>query len=161
MRWGLVDRIERIEVGRSAVGVRTWDPELPLFQDHFPDFPVVPGVLLLESMAQVAGKLIGYTVRKERGDWPFPILSLMEKVKFRKFVRPGERTELQVELVALRDESALIKGRVVVDGRWRARAEQFFVFNAVPFEDEAERSKVEQCERDALTALWPDYPGDF
>lgn len=161
MRWGLVDRIERIEVGQRAVGHRTWDPELPLFLDHFPDFPVVPGVLLLESMAQVAGKLIGYTVRKQRGDWPFPILSMMEKVKFRKFVRPTEPTELHVELVALRDESALIKGKVIVDGKWRARAEQFFVFNAVPFAEEAERQKVEQCERDALATLWPDYPGDF
>jgi 3-hydroxymyristoyl/3-hydroxydecanoyl-(acyl carrier protein) dehydratase len=161
MRWGLIDRIESIEVGQRAVGHRTWDPELPLFQDHFPDFPVVPGVLTLEALAQLSGKLIGYTVRKQRGDWPFPILSMMDKVKFRRFIPPSVPVRLETKLVTLRDESALVQVRALVDGKWRARAEQIFVFNAVKFDDEAEAAKVEQCEREALATLWPDYPGDF
>ncbi len=161
MRWGLIDTIDDMVVGKSAVGHRTWDPNLPLFQDHFPDFPVVPGVLTLESLAQLSGKLIGYTVRKERGDWPFPILSMMERVKFRRFIPPGVPVRLETELVTLREESALVKVRALVDGKWRARAEQVFVFNAVRFDDPAEAAKVEQSEREAITALWPGYPGDF
>ena len=51
MRWGLLDTIDSLVPGESARGTRTWDPALPLFEDHFPGFPVVPGVLLLESLA--------------------------------------------------------------------------------------------------------------
>jgi 3-hydroxymyristoyl/3-hydroxydecanoyl-(acyl carrier protein) dehydratase len=161
MRWGLIDQIDDITVGKSARGRRTWDPALPLFLDHFPDFPVVPGVLTLEALAQLSGKLIGYTVRKQRGDWPFPILSMMDKVKFRRFIPPSVEVELQTELLDLRDESAVVQVHALVDGKWRARAEQVFVFNAVPFPTDAERLKVEGCERAALAALWPGYPGDF
>jgi len=161
VRWGLVDRIDELVQGERAVAVRTWDPELPLFLDHFPGFPVVPGVLTLESLAQVAGKLIGYTVRKNRGDWPFPILSMMDRVKFRRFIPPGEQVTLEVTLDELRDESARCKVRALVDGKWRARAEQVFVFNAVAFDDPAEAARVEEVERAELKRLWPGYPGDF
>lgn len=161
MRWGLVDRIEVLEEGKRAVAVRTWDSSLPLFQDHFPGFPVVPGVLTLESLAQVAGKLIGYTVRKQRGDWPFPILSMMDRVKFRRFIPPDTPVMLEVALDSLRDESARVKVRALVDGKWRARAEQVFVFNAVAFDDPAETARVEAVERAELARLWADYPGDF
>jgi 3-hydroxyacyl-[acyl-carrier-protein] dehydratase len=161
VRWGLVDQIEELVEGERAVGVRRWNPELPLFLDHFPGFPVVPGVLTLESLAQVAGKLIGYTVRKQRGDWPFPILSMMDRVKFRRFIRPHEPVSLEVTLSDLRDESARCKVRALVDGKWRARAEQVFVFNAVAFDDPAEAARVEEVERAELKRLWPGYPGDF
>lgn len=161
VRWGLVDRIDVLEEGVRAVGTRTWDPELPLFLDHFPGFPVVPGVLTLEALAQVAGKLIGYTVRKERGDWPFPILSMMDRVKFRRFIPPSTPVTLEVTLNELRDESARVKVRALVDGKWRARAEQVFVFNAVAFDDAEETERVEAIERAELARLWPDYPGDF
>lgn len=161
MRWGLVDRIDELVEGKHAVASRTWDPSLPLFQDHFPGFPVVPGVLTLESLAQVAGKLIGYTVRKERGDWPFPILSMMDRVKFRRFIPPNQHVRLEVELESLRDESAIVQVRALVDGKWRARAQQVFVFNAVAFDDPAEAARVEDVERAELARLWPGYPGDF
>ena len=86
MRWLLVDVIDTLETGVQATGRKTWHEGEAFFEDHFPSFPVVPGVLLMEALAQLAGKLIGYTVRQERGDWPFPILSMMNGVKFRKFV---------------------------------------------------------------------------
>lgn len=161
MRWGLVDRIDELVEGERAVAVRTWDPSLPLFQDHFPGFPVVPGVLTLEALAQVAGKLIGYTVRKQRGDWPFPILSMMDRVKFRRFIPPSVPCTLEITLTELREESARVKARALVDGKWRARAEQVFVFNAVAFDDPEEAARVENIERAELKRLWTDYPGDF
>ena len=107
MRWDLIDHIDAIESGSSARGRKTFDPALPLFEDHFPRFPVVPGVLLMESLAQLSGKLIGFTVKQERGDWPFPILTMMDKVKFRRFVKPGEEIILETTLIALRDELTL------------------------------------------------------
>lgn len=161
MRWGLVDSITSLEKGKRALGLRTWDPSLPLFQDHFPGFPVVPGVLTLESLAQLAGKLIGYSVRKDRGDWPFPILSMMEKVKFRRFIPPATPCVLEAEIVELRDESAIVDVRALVEDKWRARAQQVFVFNAVPLRDPVEQARVEALERSELARLWADYPGDF
>lgn len=161
MRWGLVDEIEELVEGERASGWRAYPGDLPLFEDHFPGFPVVPGVLLMESLAQLSGKLIGYTVRKQRGDWPFPILSMMNNVKFRRFVKPDQRIRLESKLTVLRDEMAACKVQVKLDGKVMCRAEQIFVFNAVKLDDEAEAARVEACERAELVRLWPDYPGDF
>ena len=158
MRWLLVDTIDMLEVGDRVSGTKTWASDEPFFEDHFPSFPVVPGVLLMEALAQIAGKLIGYTVRKERGDWPFPILSMMNGVKFRRFVRPDETVQLEAKLDSLRDEMAGEKVRAKVGGKVVAQAEQVFVFNAVPLEDPAERAKVEELERAHLKRLWPDCP---
>jgi len=157
-RWLLVDRIEALEQGRTAVGVKVFGPEERFFEDHFPGFPVVPGVLLLEALAQLAGKLIGYTVRLERGDWPFPILSMMEGVKFRRFVKAGEQVRLEVELRALRDEMAHVLSRARVGGRVVAQAEQIFVFNAVPLADPRDLARLERIEFGYLRSLWPGCP---
>ena len=158
MRWLLVDVIDTLEVGDIATGRKTWHAEEEFFQDHFPSFPVVPGVLLMEALAQLAGKLIGFSVRQKRGDWPFPILSMMNGVKFRKFVRPGEEVTLEAKLVSLREEMAGVKVRAKCNGRVVAQAEQIFVFNAVPLESEADRLKVEAIERAYLEELWADCP---
>jgi len=161
MRWGLVDRIDELVAGERARGARTYPGTLPLFQDHFPRFPVVPGVLLLESMAQLSGKLIGYTVRGQRGDWPFPILSMMDKVKFRKFVPPDTEVILESRLLTLRDEMAAVEVRAKVGTKVHAQAEQIFVFNAIPLKQEGDHAAVEDIERAELARLWAGYPGDF
>lgn len=160
MRWRWVDRIDSMELGQSARGRVTFPPESFFFGDHFPGFPVVPGVILLEAMAQLSGKLIGYTVRKERGDWPFPILSMANNVKFRKFVRPDEVVELETRFIELREESAIMSVRAKVDGRVNAQAEEVFVFNAVPLASPEEGARLEALERAELRRLWPEYPGD-
>ena len=157
-RWLLVDRIDTLEAGAHAAGVKSFPPDERFFEDHFPGFPVVPGVLLLEALAQLAGKLIGYTVRLERGDWPFPILSMMNGVKFRRFVRPGELVVLEARLVALRDEMADVKVRAKVAGRVVAQADQIFVFNAVPLDDPQELVRLENIEFGYLEQLWPGCP---
>jgi 3-hydroxymyristoyl/3-hydroxydecanoyl-(acyl carrier protein) dehydratase len=161
MRWGLLDGIEELVVGERARGFRVWSASLPFFEDHFPKFPVVPGVLTLESLAQLSGKLIGYTVRQQRGDWPFPILSMMEGVKFRKFIRPEERVVLDTRIVHLRDEMAACEVKASVNGKVHAVAQQIFVFNAVPLSNEGDRLTVEAAERAELLRLWPAFPGDF
>lgn len=160
MRWRLVDRIDELERDRFVAGTVSFPPDLELFQDHFPGFPVVPGVVLMESLAQIAGKLIGYSVRLGRGDWPFPILSMMQAVKFRKFVRPGEEVRLEVRIVSLRDESAVVDARAWVAGVRVAQAEQTFVFNAVPLAEVGETERLEAIERSELRRLWAGYPGD-
>ncbi len=158
MRWLLIDEIEEMIIDQYAVGQKIYHPTEEFFQDHFPGFPVVPGVLLMESLAQLSGKLIGYSVRKKRGDWPFPILSMMQKVKFRKFVQPGQQIRLETRLVSLRDESASVNVYAKIGRKVHAQAEQFFVFNAIPLEDQVERDRVERIEQSELIRLWKNCP---
>jgi len=158
MRWLLVDRIDTLIPGDSAHGAKTWSADSPFFADHFPRFPVVPGVLLLEALAQLAGKLVGYTVRAERGDWPFPILSMMNGVKFRKFVKPDQEVLLETRILSLRDEMAVVQSKARCGSRTVAQAEQIFVFNAVPLDNKEDQETVERLERAQLKSLWSDYP---
>jgi 3-hydroxymyristoyl/3-hydroxydecanoyl-(acyl carrier protein) dehydratase len=158
VRWAWLDRIDELVIAEQAMGAKSFPEDSFFFRDHFPGFPVVPGVILLEAMAQLSGKLIGYTVRKQRGDWPFPILSMAEKVKFRQFVRPEEEVIFESRFISLRDESALMKVRARLDGRVVAQAEQTFVFNAVPLDSQEESERVERIEREALRSLWPGCP---
>ena len=133
---------------------------LQLFDDHFPKWPVVPGVLLMEALAQLSGKAIGYTVRRERKYWPFPILSMMQKVKFRRFVSPDQEVVLTAKFKALRDESAVMMVRAYVDDVVMAQAEQVFVFNAVPSEDPADGKQLEAVEGAELARLWAGFEPD-
>jgi 3-hydroxymyristoyl/3-hydroxydecanoyl-(acyl carrier protein) dehydratase len=158
LRWKLVDSIDELVLDEKVVGRKVFHPEEAFFEDHFPGFPVVPGVLILESLAQISGKLIGYSVRLSRGDWPFPILSMMNKVKFRKFIRPGQEITLEGQIIELRSEFSAVRVRAKVGKKVHAQAEQVFVFNAVPLDDEAERERVESIERAELHRLWKDCP---
>lgn len=160
MRWIFLDRIDELVAGEKVTGSTVFPADLPFFVDHFPGWPVVPGVVLLETLAQLAGKGIGYTVRSQRGDWPFPILSMMDGVKFRRFVRPDQRVELEATFRALREESASMRVKARVDGKVVCQAEQIFVFNAVPLEDPEAAAKLETLEGAELARLWPGFdPG--
>lgn len=158
MRWLLVDSINELECNERIVGRKTYHKDEEFFQDHFPGFPVVPGVLIMESLAQLAGKLIGYSVLQNRGDWPFPILSMMNNVKFRKFIPPDQEIILEATLTSLRDEMAAVKVKAKVGRKVHAQAEQIFVFNAVPLKDDVERERVERIETLEMKRLWADYP---
>lgn len=157
MRWRFLDRIDSLEPGERITGAATFPASLELFEDHFPGWPVVPGVILLETLAQLAGKGIGYTVRQQRGDWPFPILSMVDGVKFRRFVRPDQEVALEATFRALREESAAMRVKARVDGRVVAQADQVFVFNAAPLEDPADARRLEQLEGAELARLWPGF----
>ncbi len=157
MRWIFLDRIHDLRPGEIIRGEVCFPPHLEIFDDHFPGWPVVPGVLLLEALAQLSGKAIGYTVRWTRGDWPFPILSMIRGVKFRRFVRPGEGVQLEAVFTALRAESAAMKVRALVDEKVVAQADQIFVFNALPLEDPQERVRLEAVEGSELARLWEGF----
>jgi len=157
MRWHFLDRIDELVPGERVRGVFTWPGDLEIFEDHFPEWPIVPGVLILESLAQLSGKAIGYTVRQERQFWPFPILSMMRKVKFRRFIRPDQCVQLASDFIALREESAVVSVRARVDGVVMAQAEQVFVFNAVPFENPEDGARLEAVEGAELARLWSGF----
>lgn len=92
----LVDRIVQIDGNRSAVGIKNVTINEPHFQGHFPDRPVMPGVLIVEAMAQTAGAI---TVMAEDAGTPSVVYFMtIDACKFRKPVLPGDRLELHVAL---------------------------------------------------------------
>ena len=98
MRWSFLTSIDEMKVNEYARGTATFPEDTWFFRDHFPGFPVVPGVIMLEALAQLSGKLIGWSVKRVRGDWPFPIISMANNVKFRRFIRPGELVVLETRV---------------------------------------------------------------
>src|SRR5580700_4162356 len=101
MRFILIDRIDRLEPGKRAEGHKLISRDEEYFRDHFPGFPVVPGVLVLESLAQLGGRLVESSVRNSTGHRVLPMLAKIEHAKFLRSVKPGDRLDLTVEAGAI------------------------------------------------------------
>ncbi len=120
----LVDKIIEMELGKRVVGIKNVTANEPFFQGHFPGNPIMPGVLIIEAMAQVGGVLARLSIanvmeREEMGEIFFVS---MDKVKFRKPVVPGDQIRFEAE--ALRTGSRIWKmaGKAFVDGDLVAEA---------------------------------------
>lgn len=157
MRWCFLDRIDELESGVQAIGRKGVASSEDYFTDHFPGFPVVPGVVQVEALAQLAGKLVEVTVFDQTGRWVWPILSMVRKAKFRRFVRPGDTVKLSVKLDSLRDESAACSVEASVDGQRTCTAEVLFVFNPGDLDTAEAQALLEQLERKNLKLLWSGY----
>ncbi len=157
MRWLFLDRINELEVGVRAEGHKCVTASEPYFADHFPSFPVVPGVVQIEALAQLSGKLIEVSVFEAAARWVWPILSMVKKAKFRRFVRPGDVLTLHAEIKVIRGESALVSvtGRVGDDKT--CDAELMFVFNPDNLESNESQVLLERLERENLKNLWSGY----
>lgn len=95
----LVDKIVELEEGKKAVGIKNVTVNEPFFQGHFPDYPLMPGVLIVEAMAQV-GAVAMMTVEENKGK--LGVFTGIDKVRFRKEVRPGDTLKMEVEMINMR-----------------------------------------------------------
>ena len=157
MRWCFLDRIDELVPGDHAMGRKGVSGSEDFFADHFPGFPVLPGVLQIEAMAQLSGKLIEITVYGEQKRWVWPILSIVRKAKFRRFVRPGDPLTLHVKLKQMREESAVCSAWTQVDGKKMAETELVFVFNPENLDTDEAQERLETIERENLAQLWAGY----
>lgn len=110
----MVDRIIEITED-SVVGIKNVSANEPHFAGHFPNFPVMPGVLIIEAMAQVGGILVGSVAPHTRGKIMF--LASVEEAKFRKPVMPGDQLRIEMKLVRLKTTVAKMSGVATVDGQ--------------------------------------------
>jgi 3-hydroxyacyl-[acyl-carrier-protein] dehydratase len=124
MRFVLLDRVISLEPGRSIHAVKTMPADEELFLDHFPGFPVVPGVLLVEMMAQAAGKCL-HAEDTNRG---LAMLGKISSATFRDWVRPGQIIDVFAEVLSSRPKFATAKCHITVEQQPRAAAELLFGF---------------------------------
>ena len=111
----LIDRVEAMVPGKSIRAVKNVTVNEDFFTGHFPERPVMPGVLLIEGMAQAAGVLLIHD-RPERESMLI-YLTGIERARFRRPVVPGDRVVFEVELINLRRNFSKVDGRALVDGQ--------------------------------------------
>jgi len=125
----LVDRIIEIEYGVRAVGIKNVSIGEPYFQGHFPDYPVMPGVLIIEALAQVgAVALLGSD--EHRGKMAF--FAGIDGVRFKRQVKPGDTLRLEVELGRMRRGVGMGAATATVDGELAVRGELMFAISNLP-----------------------------
>ena len=121
----LVDRITELEKGSRVVGLKNVTANEPFFEGHFPGNPIMPGVLIIEAMAQVGGILALLTIYENlEYDQSRPVFFMsIDKAKFRKIVIPGD--QIKFEVIPIRKGSNVWKmqGKAYVDGKIAAEAE--------------------------------------
>lgn len=116
----LVDRILELESDR-IVGIKNVTANEPFFGGHFPEFPVMPGVLIIEAMAQTAGVLVLGKIPDRENKLVF--LVSVERAKFRRPVVPGDQLRMEITILKNKVSVAKIAARALVDGQLVAEAE--------------------------------------
>jgi len=120
MRWIWVDKILELDPGKTAVGIRSFSRAEMFFMDHFPGFPIVPGVVQIEMIAQVGGRCI----RAANPDI-LTVLSSVKGARFRKNIEPGDQAIIKVEVSARRSYS-VARGYIEVNSEKVSEAEVMY-----------------------------------
>ena len=111
----MIDRLEEIVIDHSAVGIKNVTANEPYFQGHFPGKPIMPGVLIIEAMAQTAATLVVHTIGNDVQGSLVYFMSV-ENARFRKMVRPGDTLRVHVERIHKRGNVWKFKGEAKVNG---------------------------------------------
>ncbi|SNX53532.1 3-hydroxyacyl-[acyl-carrier-protein] dehydratase [Thermoanaerobacterium sp. RBIITD] len=120
----LVDRVLDVEDNKKAIGIKNVTANEPFFEGHFPGNPIMPGVLIVEAMAQLAGIIVmhGEENREKLG-----LFTGINKCRFKKVVRPGDQLRLEVEIISSKMNLVKVKGKATVDGDTVAEADISFM----------------------------------
>ncbi len=120
----LIDRVDELEPGVSAVGYKGVTYNESFFQGHYPEYPVMPGVLIVEAMAQTgAVALLSSDAYKDK----LVFFGAINKAKFRNQVRPGCLLRLETKLIKIKAPVGIGQGKAYVDGKLMAEAEFTFI----------------------------------
>jgi 3-hydroxyacyl-[acyl-carrier-protein] dehydratase/UDP-3-O-[3-hydroxymyristoyl] N-acetylglucosamine deacetylase/3-hydroxyacyl-[acyl-carrier-protein] dehydratase len=109
----LVDRVISVEPGKSIVAIKNVTANESFFEGHFPEVKIMPGVLVVEAVAQAGGILLYHSLPDAASK--LVVLSKLHDIKFRKIVVPGDQLRLEAEIIKIRARFATIRGRAIVD----------------------------------------------
>lgn len=128
MRFHLVDRIDEICYGRYIAGVKCITLADDVFNEHFPGYPIFPGSLIQEGLAQLAGSFFEIMMNKKGLPVKHSVLSIVNKMKFRKPAGPGDKLIYRAEITVMRDDYGVAAVKAVLDGDTIADGELTFSF---------------------------------
>ncbi|MFJ7662737.1 3-hydroxyacyl-ACP dehydratase FabZ [Lysinibacillus sp. NPDC097162] len=121
----LVDKILELEEGKRAVGINNVTVNEEYFNGHFPNYPVMPGVLIVEALAQVSAVVM---LTKEGNQGRLGLLAGIDNCRFKRQVKPGDQLRLEVEITRLKGPIGKGKGIATVDGELACEVEILFAF---------------------------------
>ncbi|HHV97117.1 MAG TPA: 3-hydroxyacyl-ACP dehydratase FabZ [Clostridiaceae bacterium] len=116
----LIDKVIEYEPGKRAVAIKNVTINEPFFQGHFPGYPIMPGVLIVEALAQTAG-IAAATLEENKGK--LGVFTGIDSMKFRKQVVPGDVLKLEAEILTLKMGMAKVKVQATVDDKIAAEGE--------------------------------------
>jgi 3-hydroxyacyl-[acyl-carrier-protein] dehydratase len=119
----LVDRILEVEEAKKAIGIKNVTANEEFFNGHFPDYPVMPGVLIVEALAQVGAVAM---LKKEENRGRLAFFAGIDNCRFKRQVKPGDQLRLEVEMTRVRGAIGKGKGTATVDGELVCEAELTF-----------------------------------
>ena len=134
MRYCFVDRVLEVHEGVSARGLKNVTCNEGYFQHHFPDYPVYPGVLIVEAVAQLSGFLLEYTLNRRPETVRRAVLIQIERAKFHRAVQPGDIMHMQSVIDSLLGNAAQVNSTISVENELAASISLRFKMHAVELE---------------------------
>ena len=147
MRFYMIDRITEWKPGKHAKGIKTVSMSEDYFKDHFPKHPIMPGMLILEALAQLSGLLLETTAEKKFKLKIKALIMMLEKVKFRQIASPGDSLELNTRIISIKEDSGKVEVAALVKKKVIAEASMLFVFKQLD-------DKVLEEKRSKLLSYW-------
>ena len=128
MRFLLIDKITSWEPGKSASAVKSIALSEDFFEEHFPGRPIMPGTLILEGMAQLAGLLLEETIRRPDNRPVKAVLSIVERAKFRSPAHPGDQLTYDAAIVSVNELGGKVEAKAQCGGEIKADCRLVFAF---------------------------------
>src|ERR1700746_2537240 len=147
----LIDRITEFEPTKRLVAITNVTINEPLFQGHFPGYPIMPGVLVVEAMAQAGGIIMMHELEDRHSK--LVVFTGIERAKFRRPVMPGDQLRIEVEVLSFRTRAGRIEGRAYADGK--VACEATLTCRVVPRQAQARGSSSQTSESATQTEAQP------
>ena len=147
MRFFLIDKIKEWHIGKTAKAVKNIALSEDFFDDHFPRRPVMPGVLMIEGMAQLSGLLLEASLKEKYREDAKAILTVLERTKFRDLVKPGDTLIYTTEILSLNKNGGKVSASAFLNEKAVVTTGMVYAFKYI-------NDSMLESKRQALMKLW-------